>query len=138
MMSKKGEIFTRDLGAPYRKSIHPQKVRAEQITMFVVSNLTILLVAPPLKPAPGLKHETIILDGGKVLLENDAAVTMSDDIRLYVDIYCQSQMSPQRHQQLCSLLLLGSTELSHARSFRTWMSISESSLSMLTGNCLIL
>ncbi|KAK9788651.1 putative Xaa-Pro dipeptidyl-peptidase C-terminal domain-containing protein [Seiridium cardinale] len=60
---------TSTLGAPYRKAVHPKNV------------------APPLKPAPDLKHEIMTLDGGQVLLEKDIAVPMRDGIKIYVDAY---------------------------------------------------
>ncbi|KAI1629101.1 Alpha/Beta hydrolase protein [Exophiala viscosa] len=69
MSSEGHNIYTHDFRPPYRKSVHPQKIAA------------------PKRPAPDLKHETIVLDGGKVLLEKDVAVRMRDGVHLYVDVY---------------------------------------------------
>ena len=41
----------------------------------------------PLTPAPDLKHEVIVLEGGRVLLEKDVPVPMRDGVTLYVDVY---------------------------------------------------
>ncbi|KAK6068471.1 CocE/NonD family Hydrolase [Seiridium cupressi] len=60
---------TSTLGAPYRKAVHPKNV------------------APPLTPAPDLKHEIMTLDGGQILHEKDIAVPMRDGIKIYVDAY---------------------------------------------------
>ncbi|GAM88184.1 hypothetical protein ANO11243_062150 [Dothideomycetidae sp. 11243] len=62
-------ISTRSLGAPYRKAVHPQQV------------------APPLKSAPDLQHEVSVLEGGRVEMEKDVAITMRDGVRLYADVY---------------------------------------------------
>ncbi|KIX05572.1 uncharacterized protein Z518_06444 [Rhinocladiella mackenziei CBS 650.93] len=62
-------IYSKDIGAVYRKAVHPQEATA------------------PFRPAPPLKHETILLDGSKVLLEKDLAIPMRDGIKLYADIY---------------------------------------------------
>ncbi|KAL2674346.1 hypothetical protein Neosp_012797 [[Neocosmospora] mangrovei] len=53
----------------YRKAVPPQQV------------------SPPLRPAPPLKHQTILLEDGKTLFEKDVAIPMRDGILLYADVY---------------------------------------------------
>ncbi|KAK7699395.1 hypothetical protein SLS64_011691 [Diaporthe eres] len=40
-----------------------------------------------MQPAPPLKHETVDLEGGKVLFEKDIAIKMRDGVTLYADLY---------------------------------------------------
>ena len=40
-----------------------------------------------MKPAPDLKHESLVLDGEKVLFEKDIPIAMRDGITIYADLY---------------------------------------------------
>ena len=99
-------ISTRDLGTPYRKSVHPQKVSqllsGSSSTACLLPNLTELeKVNKPLTPAPDQRYESFVLDDEKTLFEKDVAIQMRDGITLYANVY---RPIPELHKKTPSLV----------------------------------
>lgn len=85
--AKMTELRTKDLEPFYRPCVHPQEVCSKAPGESCQSADAYRQVAPPMQPAPPLKHETVDLEGGKVLFEKDIAIKMRDGVTLYADLY---------------------------------------------------
>lgn len=87
LSAKMSVLCTKDTKPFYRSCVHPQEVCFKTRLKSCRSTDVHRQVAPPMQPAPPLKHETVELEGGKVLFEKDIAITMRDGATLYADLY---------------------------------------------------